>query len=106
MFFATSAYVVGPLVAFAVVAILAAILRWTFNADMTRAQERLYGTDFGLLRVVSVADDMLEARALKERLAGAGIRSTFAMAPGGRVNVLVFESELMAARQVMGGSTR
>jgi len=109
VFFATSAYVVGPLIAFAVVAILAAVLRWTFDADVTRTQEKIFaakhGGDYGLLRVVGVADDILEARAIKERLAEAGIRATFAVAPAGHVNILVFESQLAAAKQVMGGTT-
>jgi hypothetical protein len=109
VFFATSAYVVGPLIAFAVVAILAAILRWTFDADIARTQEKLFaaqhGTDYGLLRVVGIAADMAEARALKDRLSEAGIRATFSYAPAGHVNVLVFDSQLMAAKQIMGGST-
>ena len=109
MFFATSANVVGPLIAFAVVAILAAVLRWAFASDVARKQDRLFaarqGTDYGLLRVAGTAPNMVEARALKARLADAGIRATVAIAPDGHVDVLVFESQLMAARQVTGGST-
>lgn len=109
MLFATSAYVVGPLIAFAVVAILAAVLRWSFDSDVSRKQDKLFAAqqskDYGLLRIVVVAEDMGEAQHLRERLAEAGIRATFAAAPAGHVNVLVFSSQLIAARQVMGGST-
>lgn len=112
MFFATSAYVYGPLIAFVAVAVLAAILRWTFDSDMARTEKLLFSrpdlagpADYGLLAIAAVVEDISEARDLKERLAEAGIRATFAPAQGGRINVLVFDRQLADARGVAGGFT-
>jgi hypothetical protein len=112
VFFATSAYVYGPLIAFVAVAVLAAILRWTFDSDIARTEKLLFSrpdlaepADYGLLATAAVVEDISEARYLKDRLADAGIRATLAPAQDGCVNVLVFEKQLADARRVAGGFT-
>lgn len=98
-------YVVGPMVAFLVVGALAAVLRWTFDSDLARTQARIFaGTeDYGLLRVAGVVDSEAAARAMQDLLLTVGIRSTTAVEPGGGVRVLVFETEIEAARRLVGG---
>jgi hypothetical protein len=112
VFFATSAYVYGPLIAFVAVAVLAAILRWTFDSDVARTERLLFGrpdlaepADYGLLQTAAVVENIAEARELQSRLADAGIRATLAPTKAGCVNVLVFESQLADARRVVGGFT-
>jgi hypothetical protein len=103
--FAASLYVVGPLIAFGVVAALAAVLRWAFDGDVATAHfTRLAAEDYGLLSVVGVADSLAEARMLQSRLATADIRATTAVAPDGTVRVLVFTTELEKARRLVGPS--
>lgn len=128
MFLATSAYVVGPLIAFVAVAVLVAILCWTFDAGASARRSRAESVlgarpdlssgsdpgarpdldvprDYGLLRTAAIMEHMAGARALKRRLSEAGIRSTFAPTAAGRVSVLVFEGQLAKARRVAGGFT-
>jgi hypothetical protein len=99
--------VLGPLIAFGVIAALAAILRWAFDSDVSRIEPTVFADrsvdDYGLLSVTGVADSPDDAKALQERLASAGIRSTTAVGRDGRVRVLVFAAELPAARRVVGG---
>jgi hypothetical protein len=104
--FAASMYAVGPLIAFGVVAALTAILRWTFNSEISRTEQRIFSStesdDFGLLSVAAVVESADDARAFQRMLADAGIRATTAAAPANRVRVLVFTSDLERARRVMG----
>jgi hypothetical protein len=101
----TSLYIVGPIVAFCAVGVLALVLRWTFDSDLARKQARIFsGTDdYGLLSVAGVVENDTAARAMQELLREAGIRSTIAVDPDGRRRVLVFESEVEAARRLVGG---
>ncbi len=98
--------ITGPLIALAVVAVLALVLRWAFNADVRKIDTALIAAarddDFGLLSVAGTVDSIEEADALRERLASAGIRATTAPAPEGRFRILVFAIELPTARRVVG----
>jgi hypothetical protein len=100
--------VLGPLIAFGVIAALAMILRWAFGSDADRveaiAETDPTPEDYGLLSVTGVADSAEDARTLQELLASAGIRSTTSETRDGKVRVLVFASELPAARRVVGGA--
>ncbi len=105
-----SLFAVGPLIAFGVIAGLSAILRWTFSDDGKSAAGVRFlppseNDDFGLLSVAGVVATDDAAEALQRMLADAGIRSTLTPAPGGRVRVLVFTTDLETARRVVGGST-
>lgn len=99
----TSLYVVGPLIAFGVVGALAVILRWTFDSDLARKQEQIFGDsdDYGLLAVVAMVDNAPDARHLQDLLSSAGIRSTTSRDVDGRIRVLVFDSEIDAARRLV-----
>jgi hypothetical protein len=99
-------YIFGPIIAFIVVGVLAAILRWTFDPGVAAKQAEIFGepADYGLLSVAAVVDTQIEGRSIQQRLISAGIRATITSAPDGRVNVLVFEAELDAARRLVGGS--
>jgi len=98
-------YVLGPVIAFVVVAGLALALRWTFRSDLSRSQKEIFSgpEDYGLLRVAGTVDGEAEARIMQSLLSQAGIRSTVATAHNGRIRVLVFEHELEAARRLVGG---
>ena len=100
--------IVGPLIAFGVIAGLAAVLRWAFDSDVAKVQERIFAAagdeDYGLLSVASTAESAEDAAEAQRLLASVGIRATVAAAPGGRVHLLVFTSELEQARRVVGGS--
>ena len=106
--FAASIFVVGPLIAFAVVAGLGLVLRWAFNSDIARTEAKIFGPpppeDFGLLSVAGLVANNDDAHGLQQMLADAGIRATVAPAPDGKVRVLVFTTDLESARRVVGGS--
>jgi hypothetical protein len=105
-----SLFAVGPLIAFGVIAGLSAILRWTFPNDGSSAAGVRFlppseSDDFGLLSVAGIVATNDDAEALQHMLADAGIRATVTPAPGGRIRVLVFTTDLETARRVVGGST-
>jgi hypothetical protein len=97
-------YVIGPLVAFAVIGILAAILRWASSSEFKTVVPDRTTDDFGLLTPVATVEDRAVARSLRELLGRAGIRATVAPAGDGWVHVLVFETELDRARRLTGGA--
>lgn len=103
--FGASTYVLGPIIAFVVIAALALILRWTFRSELSRTEAEIFADpeDYGLLRVAGVVEGDAEARIMQSLLAQAGIRSTVAPSPDGRLRVLVFEKEIEAARRLVGG---
>jgi len=98
-------YLLGPIIAFAVVGALGVILRWTFDSDITKHEEQIFPTpdDYGLLSIAAEVDTVTAARAMQHKLTVAGIRSTIAPSGTGRVRVLVFEAEIEAARRLVGG---
>jgi hypothetical protein len=103
----TGVYIVGPIIAFLVVGALAAILRWTFDNGLKRKEAEIFAepADYGLLQVAAVVDSPDDARAMQRRLDAAGIRATVSASDNGRINVLVFDSEIEAARRLVGGPT-
>jgi hypothetical protein len=98
-----SLLVIGPVIAFGVIAALAGILRWAFDSDVARTREKIFGDDFGLLSVAGVVESPDEALAVRHLLASAGIRATTARMPDGRVRILVFQADLEQAQGVVGG---
>jgi hypothetical protein len=108
-------YLLGPLIAVALVGFLGAIfwrlgLQWTGNReDPLRdlyAGLAIFGDseDYGLLCPAAATDDPEIAEEIRGLLAGAGIRSTTATRPDGRLLVLVFPEEVEEARRLVGGS--
>jgi hypothetical protein len=97
-------YVIGPLVAFGVIGVLAVILRWASGNEFSTVLPERTTSDFGLLAPVATVEDRAVARALRELLGRAGIRATVAPAGDGWVHVLVFQDELDRARQLTDGT--
>lgn len=113
----TGWYLAGPLIAFVLVGIVAAVLRWALNRDTDSRGDMLLfvldreldeglgllgGQDFGLLTPAAAADDDATAEEFRTLLSAAGIRATVAPARDGRQLVLVFPEELTRARRLVG----
>ena len=94
-------YLMGPVIAFAVVAGLALFLRWAYRSDPSRRPP----ADDGLLTRVATLSRRESALALRAVLSDANIRSTTADAGRGRVRVLVFAADLEQARALVGPGT-
>ncbi|MGY1592578.1 hypothetical protein ACI79D_11420 [Geodermatophilus sp. SYSU D00708] len=87
-------YLVGPTIAFAVLALLALFLRWAFGPD----ERRRPPADDGLLTRVATLSRRESALALRAVLSDAGIRSTIRSPAPHRVEVLVFPEDADRAR--------
>ena len=108
-------YLLGPLIAVALVGFLGAIF-WRMGVQWTQAGEdplrELYAglaifgeaEDYGLLCPAAATDDPDIAEEIRTLLAAAGIRSTSAVRTDGRLLVLVFPEEVDEARRLVGGS--
>jgi hypothetical protein len=110
--------VFSPFIALALIGALAMILRWTFRQDPAEPQELFEppqaeaeglfegdepaAEDYGLLGVAAVVETTDAAEQIRAVLADAGIRATIAGTKDGRVQVLVFETEVPRARRVVG----
>jgi hypothetical protein len=104
-------YLIGPVIALALVGFLGVVfwrlgLDWVEQAD-DPLRERLglsifsEPDDFGLLCPAAVTGDPDEAEEIRLLLAEAGIRATQAMRSDGRFAVLVFADQLEAARRLV-----
>ncbi|MGK5114372.1 MULTISPECIES: hypothetical protein [unclassified Geodermatophilus] len=89
-------YLVGPVIAFAVLALLALFLRWAFGPDEPRRPP----SDDGLLTRVATLSRRESALALRAVLSDAGIRSTVRFPSAHRAEVLVFPEDAERARQL------
>ncbi len=104
-------YLVGPLIAVALVAAIGLVfwrmgLRWMEDADDPLRE--LYGLaiftepeDYGLLCAAAVTDSPDEADDIRLLLAAAGIRATRGVRGDGRVAVLVFPEHVNEARRLV-----
>ena len=110
-------YLLGPLVAVALVGFLGAVfwrlaLEWTLGEDSEILRDRYADglaifsepDDYGLLAPAAVTEDPDVADEIRRLLGDAGIRATHAVCPDGRTAVLVFTEELEEARRLVGGS--
>ncbi len=108
-------YLIGPLIAVALVGFLGAVfwrmgLHWTFAGD--EGPDRyadglaIFGgpDDYGLLCPAAVTDDADVADEIRRMLGDAGIRATHAVDREGRTAVLVFAEEVETARRLVGDS--
>jgi hypothetical protein len=94
---------VGPLLALAVLALIAVA------ADVTTLRSRPapvavptpVDVEFGLLRTVMLAGDLASARSVRDRLLAFGIRATVGTDRDGFVRVLVFVDEYERARDAV-----
>ncbi|MFI5494569.1 hypothetical protein [Actinoplanes sp. NPDC051859] len=108
-------YLLGPFIAVALVGFLGAIF-WRMGLQWTRAVDdplrELYdglaifdhGDDYGLLCPAAATRDPVIAEEIRALLRAAGIRSTSATRPDGRLIVLVFPEAVEEARRLVGGS--
>src|SRR5688572_25764112 len=95
----------GPAVAFAVLAVLALFMRWAFGTgygrEKTRADRRrspAASPDEGLLTTIATLSREESALALRAVLSDAGIRSTVRFPAPHRADVLVFPEDADRAR--------
>ena len=91
-------YLVGPMIAFLVLALLALFMRWAFGTGSGR--ERPPPTDDGLLTRIATLSSREAALALRAVLSDAGIRSTVRFPTAHRADVLVFPEDAARARQL------
>jgi hypothetical protein len=97
-------FLFGPIVAMAVVGVLALILRWVVptrppGATAARLEARMR-RDYGLLVPVATPQDETEAEFVRSTLARFGIRTTLARTHSG-LRVLVFPEDAARARSVL-----
>jgi hypothetical protein len=93
----------GPAVAFAVLAVLALFMRWAFGTGYgrdTRRRTPVPPADDGLLTTVATLSRRESALALRAVLSDAGIRSTVRCAAPHRTDVLVFPEDAPRARSL------
>ena len=90
-------YLVGPAIAFAVLALLALFMRWTFGTGYGRQRPRETPPDELLTRVATLSRRE-SALALRAVLSDAGIRSTVRCPAAHRADVLVFPEDADRAR--------
>jgi hypothetical protein len=89
---------VGPLLALAVLALIAVAADITTLRPGTIAES---DGEFGLLRTVALSADLAAARAVRDRLMGLGIRATVGTDRAGFARVLVFSDEYEDARDAV-----
>jgi hypothetical protein len=91
-------YLVGPVIAFVVLALLALFLRWAFGTGSGPPAAAPPGDDAGLLTRVATLSRRESALALRAVLSDAGIRSTIRCPGPRRAEVLVFPEDADRAR--------
>ena len=91
-------FLVGPAIAFAVLAMLALFMRWAFGTGYGRRQQPAPPQDEGLLTLIATLSRRESALALRAVLSDAGIRSTIRFPAEHRADVLVFPEDADRAR--------
>lgn len=100
-------YLLGPLIAFAVVGVLILLSRWAFTpgSSLVGARGPSRTRDFGLLVPVATVHGAPAADTLRRVLSAHGIRGTVARADSDpdddRVHVLVFVADAARARSLV-----
>ena len=89
-------YAVGPVIAAAMVALIALFLRWAFGSG--ESSGRSASSREGLLTPVATLTRRESALALRAVLSDAGIRSTLREPAAHRTDVLVFPEDAERAR--------
>ena len=90
-------YLVGPAIAFAVLALLALFMRWAFGSSTARPKTPPPAGDELLTRIATLSRRE-SALALRAVLSDAGIRSTVRFPAAHRTDVLVFPEDADRAR--------
>jgi hypothetical protein len=92
-------YLVGPVIAFAALALITLFMRWAFGTGDGRRPTAAPAED-GLLTLVATLSRRESALALRAVLSDAGIRSTVRCPAPGRADVLVFPEDAARARSL------
>ena len=92
-------YLVGPVIAFTVLGLLALFMRWAFGTGYGRRPPAPPADD-GLLTLVATLSRRESALALRAVLSDAGIRSTVRCPAPHRADVLVFPEDADRARSL------
>jgi hypothetical protein len=90
------------LVAFAVVGVLALVLRWAYPRDRPPPAAFHTGEDYGLLTEIVSDASVSDGRRFVALLRDAGIRATMTTDRAGRARILVFPADEDDARRVVG----
>jgi hypothetical protein len=96
-------YLLTPLVGFAVVAVFAAMLRWTFSRGhslVARVPRQSTPDDYGLLVAIAEPADRAAGRRLCQMLVADGIRCTLVDTTEG-LRLMVWPPDEEAARRVL-----
>jgi hypothetical protein len=95
-------FLVGPTIAFVVLALLALFMRWAFGTGYGRDKRQASAppADDGLLTMVATLSRRESALALRAVLSDAGIRSTVRCPAPHRADVLVFPEDAPRARSL------
>jgi hypothetical protein len=91
-------YLVGPVIAFAVLALIALFMRWAFGTGSGPPAAPPPDEDDGLLTRIATLSRRESALALRAVLSDAGIRSTVRCPDPHRAEVLVFPEDADRAR--------
>jgi hypothetical protein len=91
-------YLIGPGIAFVVLALLALFMRWAFGTGSD--SDPPAPTDDGLLTRVATLSHRESALALRAVLSDAGIRSTVRFPAAHRADILVFPEDADRARML------
>jgi hypothetical protein len=101
-------YLWGPVIAFAMVGVLALILRWTWSSrrDTLLSGRTRSGseTDYGLLIPIAAPTDLTTGRRLAARLDAIGVRNTLATTQAG-LRLMVFPDDAQRARDALPGES-
>ena len=90
-------YLVGPVIAFVVLALLSLFMRWAFGSGSGPSAAPAPADD-GLLTRIATLSRRESALALRAVLSDAGIRSTIRYPAAQRADVLVFPEDAEQAR--------
>ncbi len=85
---------------FAVVAVLALILRWAFSHNNSLIEkDKVIGSEdqYGLLRVAHTPKNHIEGEMMRQKLIAVGIKATLSQTKDGP-RILVFEKDLKIAK--------
>ncbi|HET6391839.1 MAG TPA: hypothetical protein VFG13_03380 [Blastococcus sp.] len=95
-------FLVGPTIAFVVLALLALFMRWAFGTGYGRDKRQASApqVDDGLLTTIATLSRRESALALRAVLSDAGIRSTVRCPAPHRADVLVFPEDAPRARSL------
>lgn len=99
----SASFLVGPLIAFAVVGVFVLLLRWTFRRGgsvVARPATAGRVDEYGLLVSVAAPSTYIEAEIARRSLEDARIRATLAQTLAGP-RVMVFEDDLERAREIL-----